>query len=160
MGEQQLRRVAHLPGPDGSCRLLEVAARSIGGLCGRALTFGLLGESLEVLVLRAALGRPPAGPHAARPAAGVLMLPIPGTGRLVGVEGVAEAEAIEGIDDITLTVTPGRRVEALPQGDRYLGFVFASGPDADFVEDALRRAGDLLSVLIDGEELPSVTPSE
>ena len=30
---------------DGSVRLLELAARSIGGLCGRAFTFGLVGEA-------------------------------------------------------------------------------------------------------------------
>ena len=38
--------------------VLEVAARSIGGLCSRALTFGL-GTSLEELILRHALGRTP-----------------------------------------------------------------------------------------------------
>lgn len=144
--------------PDGDCRLLELAARSIGGLCGRALTFGLVGESLEVLILRAVLGRAPVDSALARPAAGVLMLPIPGTGVLVGVEGLDEAEMVDGVDDITMTVTPGRRVAALPEGDRYLGFVFASGIDAGSVETALRRAAASITVVVDGEELPSVTP--
>jgi len=137
--------------PDGSVRLLEVAARSIGGLCGRALSFGLVGESLEVIVLRSALGMPTLDTAPTRPAAGVLMMPIPATGVLTAVEGVEEVEAIEGIDAVTLTVPPGRRVTALPEGDRYLGFVFAGGADADGVEETLRTAGSSLTVVVDGE---------
>lgn len=137
--------------PDGSVRLLEVAARSIGGLCGRALSFGLVGESLEVIVLRSALGMPTLDTAPARPAAGVLMMPIPASGVLTAVEGVAEVEACEGIDGVTLTIPAGRRVAALPEGDRYLGFVFAGGADPDSVEATLRIAGSSLSVVIDGE---------
>jgi biotin carboxylase len=137
--------------PDGSVRLLEVAARSIGGLCGRALSFGLVGESLEVIVLRSALGMPTLDTSPARPAAGVLMLPIPATGVLTAVEGVDVVEALEQIDAVTLTVSPGRRVTALPEGDRYLGFVFAGGADAAGVEETLRIAGSSLTVVVDGE---------
>ncbi|MGI9647464.1 MAG: ATP-grasp domain-containing protein [Acidimicrobiia bacterium] len=139
--------------PDGSVKLLEVAARSIGGLCGRALSFGLLGESLEVMVLRSALGMPTRDTAPARPATGVLMLPIPATGILSGIDGIDEVMAMEGIDDVTLTIAAGRRIEALPEGDRYLGFVFAGGVDADAVEATLRRAGSGLTVMVDGEEM-------
>jgi hypothetical protein len=141
-------------GPAGEVRLLEVAARSIGGLCGRALTFGLLGESLEVIVLRSALGMPTADTRATRPATGVLMLPIPATGVLNGIEGIEHVRGLEGIDEVALTITPGRRVVALPEGDRYLGFVFAGGADADSVEGTLREAAATLSVVIDGEAIP------
>ncbi|MDJ0925291.1 MAG: ATP-grasp domain-containing protein [Acidimicrobiia bacterium] len=140
-------------GPNGGCYLIEIAARSIGGLCGRALSFGLLGESLEVLILRSALGLTSPDSTPARPASGVLMLPIPATGTFSGVAGIEEARRIPGIDDITITVATGRRVETLPDGDRYLGFVFAGGPDPDSVETSLRRAGHELSVTIDGEEV-------
>lgn len=139
--------------PDGTVKLLEVAARSIGGLCGRALSFGLLGESLEVMVLRSALGMPTRDTAPARPATGVLMLPIPATGILSGIDGIDEVLGMEGIDDVTLTIAAGRRVEALPEGDRYLGFVFAGGTDADAVEATLREAGSTLTVLVDGEEM-------
>lgn len=147
-------------GPDGSVRLLEVAARSIGGLCGRALSFGLVGESLEVIVLRSALGMPTLDTSPTRPAAGVLMLPIPATGVLTAVEGVDEVEAFERIDAVTLTIPPGRRVTALPEGDRYLGFVFAGGADAAGVEETLRIAGSSLTVVVDGEgmEKPVLPP--
>lgn len=137
--------------PDGSVRLLEIAARSIGGLCGRALSFGLLGESLEVLVLRGALGVAPVDTSATRPAAGVLMLPIPATGLLTAIEGVDEARALDGVNDITITATVGRRIEALPEGGRYLGFVFAVGHSPAEVEQTLRTAAATISVAIDGE---------
>lgn len=144
--------------PSGDVRLLEVAARSIGGLCGRALTFGLLGESLEVIVLRSALGLPTMDTRPARPATGVLMLPIPATGILDGIEGIDNVRELAGIDEVTLTIAPGRRVVALPEGDRYLGFVFAGGLDAESVEATLREAASLLSVVVDGEAVP-VAPS-
>ena len=144
--------------PEGECYLIEIAARSIGGLCGRALTFGLLGESLEVAILRSALGIRSPDLSAARLASGVLMLPIPATGTLTGIAGLSEARQVEGIDNITITVPIGRSVAALPEGDRYLGFVFASGSDATTVETSLRRAGNELSIMIDGEEIDPPIP--
>ena len=139
--------------PDGNCFLIEVAARSIGGLCGRALSFGLLGESLEVLILRSALGLRTPQSGSARPASGALMLPIPSSGTLTGVDGIEAAKRIAGIENVQITIAIGRHVEMLPEGDRYLGFVFAGGPDPESVEDSLRRAGNELSVTIDGEEV-------
>lgn len=140
--------------PDGTGRLIEIAARSIGGLCGRALSFGLVGESLEMLVVRSALGMPSFDTSPGRPASGVLMIPIPATGTLTAVQGIEAVEAREAIDAVTMTIRPGQRVTALPAGDRYLGFVFAGGPDAASVEDELRAAAHSLTVLIDGEEVP------
>jgi hypothetical protein len=141
--------------------LLEVAARSIGGLCGRAFTFGLPGESLEVMVLRSALGLPTVDTNPARPASGVLMLPIPATGTLTDIEGIEDALTLDGVDGVEITVPKGRRVVALPEGDRYLGFVFASGIDPGTVEKTLREAGNLLTVAIDGEDIrPSVAATD
>src|SRR5260370_34524455 len=55
--------------------MLEVAARSIGGLCSRTLRFGS-GISLEELILRHAAGLPMPSHERERAAAGVMMLPI------------------------------------------------------------------------------------
>ena len=137
-------------------RLIEIAARTIGGLCGRALTFGLLGESLEALVLKAALGIRTTDPKPTRPASGILMLPIPASGLLSGVEGIDATMQLEGVDAIEITIANGHRVTALPEGDRYLGFVFASGMDPDQVETTLRKAAQEIEVTIDGE---SMTPA-
>ncbi len=139
-------------GPDGVV-VLEIAARSIGGRCGEALRFGMLGETLETVLLRHALGFPPASPQPHDAASGVLMLPIPEAGTLVAVGGQEAAQAVPGIVAFHLTIPVGRPVVPLPEGDRYLGFLFAKGPTADAVEEALRQAYAELDVVI--EQAPS-----
>jgi biotin carboxylase len=126
--------------------MLELAARSIGGLCSRALRFGG-GTTLEELVLASALGRPVPRGQAAGPA-GVLMLPVPRRGVLRAVEGRGAAAAVPGITGLTISCPLGQRVEPLPEGDRYLGFVFAEGGTCDQVEAALGAARDRLRVVI------------
>ncbi len=140
-------------GPDGVF-LIEVAARSIGGLCGRALTFGLLGESLESVIIRSALGMPGRDLDAGAHATGVLMLPIPHDGVLVSIDGVEDALRVDGVTEFDQTIPDGRRVLPLPEGDRYLGFLFARGVTPDAVEDALRAAHEHLVITID----PDIDP--
>jgi biotin carboxylase len=137
----------------GDPRIIEVAARTIGGLCGRSLAFGLLGETLETVVLRGALAEPSLDVSPARPASGVMMLPVEDGGVLDDIEGIEDVLAIPGITAIDITATRGKRVEALPEADRYLGFVFAAGEDAATVEGLLRRAAAELTVVIDGEDV-------
>ena len=128
--------------------MLELAARSIGGLCSRALRFPG-GASLEEIVLANALGRPiPAATGSLRPC-GVFMLPVPRAGILRAVEGRAAALAVPGITGLTITIPPGQRVRPLPDGDRYLGFVFAEGGTGPEVEHALTAASQRLRVLIE-----------
>ena len=135
-------------GPAGPA-LIEVAARSIGGLCGRALSFGLLGESLESLIIRSALGLPgQSGAEPALPATGVMMLPIPRAGILSEMSGIEDARAVEGVVDVNQTVPTGSPIVPLPEGDRYLGFVFAEGATAADVEWSLRQAADRIVVRI------------
>jgi biotin carboxylase len=126
--------------------MLELAARSVGGLCSRALRFGA-GQSLEELVLASALGRR-VSPRRLPGTSGVLMLPIERPGVLRAVEGRAEAEAVPGITGLTITIPLGQPVEPLPEGDRYLGFVFAEGEDYQQVEHALGAARKRLRVVI------------
>ncbi len=128
--------------------VLEVAARSVGGLCGRALRFGLLGESLETILLRHALGYPAARPRPQAHAAGAMMLPITAAGVLRAVHGLDDAAAVPGIAGVEVTIPIGREVVPLPEGDRYLGFVFGRGADADEVEAALREAHRRITVVI------------
>jgi hypothetical protein len=117
--------------------LIEIAARSIGGLCARALHHVV--GSLERHLVRAALGME----REARPlscASGVMMIPVPRSGVLTAVRGLDAARAVPGIDAVELSVAEGEAVRALPEGDRYLGFLFAHGEEAADVEAALRRA--------------------
>lgn len=137
---------------DGSrVTFLEVAARSIGGLCGRSLRFGLLGTPLEVVLLRHALGRPLRRVRREDAASGVMMLPIPRSGILSGVHGTDRALEVPGVTEIDITIPPGRRVLPLPEADRYLGFLFASGPTPEYVERALRRGFACLDIVIDAD---------
>ncbi len=129
--------------------VLEVAARSIGGLCSRSLGFGLMGATLETLILRNALGLQRPRLRRLPRASGVLMIPIPHAGTLVGVEGVAETRQIEGVTGVDLTVAPGTEIAPPPEGDRYLGFVFARGETPEAVEAALRRAAKTLVVKVE-----------
>ena len=76
--------------------MLELAARSIGGLCSRSLRFGL-GVSLEEVILRHALGLPLGDLRREAAASGVMMLPIPRSGVLREVRGQDEARAVAGI---------------------------------------------------------------
>ncbi|MGI8576287.1 MAG: ATP-grasp domain-containing protein [Egibacteraceae bacterium] len=133
---------------DDRAWVIEVAARSIGGLCSRALRFGL-GTTLEEVILRHALGREQLALEREGAAAGVMMLPIPRSGILRRVEGVDHARGVPGIEGVEITLPAGRAVRALPEGDRYLGFAFARGTDPDEVEAALRKANAALKVIIE-----------
>jgi formate-dependent phosphoribosylglycinamide formyltransferase (GAR transformylase) len=134
-------------GPDGVV-LIEIAARSIGGLCGRSLSFGLFGESLESLILRSAMGMPGSGLERAAAATGVLMLPIESAGRLDSIGCVTDALAVPGVTGFNQTIPNGGSVTPLPEGDRYLGFLFAEGLTPGIVESALREAHSKLDVMI------------
>jgi biotin carboxylase len=123
--------------------VIEVAARSIGGLCSRTLRFGLGGASLEELVLRHALGEP-LGELSPPGAAGVMMLPIERGGVLQAVDGIDDARAVPLVEDVQITAKIGQVLEPLPEGASYLGFVFARGGSPEDVEAALRQAHALL----------------
>ena len=136
-------------GPAGALEpvVLEIAARSIGGLCGRTLRFGT-GLSLEELILRRALGRRVDSLERERAAAAVMMIPIPRGGVLEEVRGLDVARAVPLIEDVTISLHKGQEVVPLPEGSRYLGFIFsrAAGPAA--AEAALREAHRHLQFVI------------
>jgi biotin carboxylase len=123
----------------GGVRLIEVAARSIGGLCSRVLRFGTA-MSLEELILRHALGQAPPEPRREGRAAGVMMIPIPKGGVLEAVEGLEEARRVPGIDEVTISAHLGQRIVPLPEGSRYLGFIFSRAETPEEAEAALRQA--------------------
>jgi biotin carboxylase len=127
--------------------VVEIAGRSIGGLCSRTLRFGL-GISLEELVLRHALGRDVEDLARMAGASGVMMIPIPKAGKLEEVRGVDEARAVPGIEEITITAHAGKTLVPLPEGSSYLGFIFARSRDPESVEGALRSAHGLLELSI------------
>ncbi len=127
---------------------IEVAGRSIGGLCSRTLRFKS-GVSLEELILRQATGLDIGSLEAERGSRGVMMIPIPARGLLRSVTGVNAAEELDGIKSVEITAKTNYPLLPLPEGDGYLGFIFALGDDPEKVEAALRRAHSLLSFEIE-----------
>jgi hypothetical protein len=74
----------------------------------------------------------------------VMMIPIPGEGLLKRVEGVEQARAVAGIEDVEITAPLNYPLIPLPEGDSYLGFIFARGDRPAAVEAALRQAHGML----------------
>jgi biotin carboxylase len=133
---------------DGRPYVLEIAARSIGGLCSRSLNFGLMGTSLETLILRNALRMEKPELKRESHASGVLMIPVHRSGKLLRYEGLDQVGSINGVTGHDLTMQPGSEVLAAPKGDRYAGFVYASGTTPQLVEKALRTAMNTVSVTV------------
>ncbi|MXW04573.1 MAG: ATP-grasp domain-containing protein [Gemmatimonadetes bacterium] len=154
----------------GEARIIEIAGRSIGGLCSRVLEYGL-GVSLEELILRHALGqdvdgvgRKAQGRSGAdrgtdgldrqvdagnKPgAAGVMMLPVPEGGLFQGYDGVEEAKKTPGVEDVVVTAKEGDMLTPLPEGAGYPGFIFAKGDEPGQVEQVLRKAHGRLQMRV------------
>jgi biotin carboxylase len=119
--------------------MLEVAARPIGGLCSRVLRF-TGGRSLEEVILRHAVGEDIGDACLEAGAHGVMMIPIPRAGIYVGVSGVEDARAIDGIEDVIVTAKQGQAMLPLPEGASYLGFIFARAETPGGAVEALREA--------------------
>lgn len=139
---------------DDGVWMLEVAGRPIGGLCARSLRFGD-GMPLEELLLRFSVGEDVSTLERERDASGVMMIPIPKSGVYRDVSGVAEASAVPGITDVAITAKYGQRLQTLPEGSSYLGFIFARGETPEQVEAALRLAHSKLAFQI-MSELPTL----
>ncbi|HEV2352105.1 MAG TPA: ATP-grasp domain-containing protein [Terriglobia bacterium] len=132
--------------------IMEMAARSIGGLCSRALRFHAFGDanliSLEELIIRLALGEPIDGVCREDEASGVMMIPIPAAGIFEQVDGVEQALGTPGVEEIRITARPQQKLVPLPEGCSYLGFIFARGTSPEIVEESLRQAHGILQFKI------------
>src|SRR5215472_7921177 len=119
--------------------ILEIAARPIGGLCAKILRFEP-DTPLEEIILRHALGESVTSTRLIDSACGVMMIPIPKGGIYDSVEGLEEASAAGGIEDIVITAKPGQHLVPLPEGASYLGFIFVRSQTPAEAEAALRTA--------------------
>ena len=118
--------------------LLEIAPRSIGGLCGRILRY-ILDITLEEFILRDALGL--TLPNKLNTSAlAVMMIPIPQRGILRAVTGMELARATPYIVDLEVTAERGQLLVPLPEGSSYLGFLFAQAPTPEAAATSLRLA--------------------
>ena len=104
--------------------------------------------SLEELVIRHAIGLPVETLHREKQAAGVMMIPVPKAGILGEVRGKTAAHKVDGITEVDITIPIGGEVVPLPEGARYLGFIFARSETPEAVEAALREAHRRLEFVI------------
>jgi biotin carboxylase len=118
--------------------ILEVASRTIGGDCARTLDSGN-NKTLEQLTVSLAIGAP-VQHSPVEQSRGVMMIPIRQAGLLRRVEGILAAQKVPHIEKIDITISEGHELIPLPEGNQYLGFIFAQAESADDVIDALRKA--------------------
>lgn len=132
--------------------VMEVAARSIGGLCSRALRFEIplvdKEVSLEELLIRLMFGLDVSRVYREQAASAVMMIPIPKAGFYQKTQGIEEARVAYGIEDIVITAKESQKLVPLPEGASYLGFIFARGASPESVENALRSAHAKLRFVI------------
>jgi hypothetical protein len=77
-----------------------------------------------------------------------MMIPIPRAGVYEDVAGIENARAVQGIEDVVISAERGQKLEQLPEGSSYLGFLFARASAPAEVEGALRSAHALLEFKI------------
>jgi len=117
--------------------ILEIASRTIGGDCGRILDNEQSG--IEELAISLAIDQPVKFnmPEQAR---GVMMIPVKEKGLLKRVEGLLEANKVNHIDKIDIIISQGHELVPLPEGNQYLGYIFASADTPEQVTSAIRQA--------------------
>jgi hypothetical protein len=69
-----------------------------------------------------------------------MMIPIPRGGVLEETVGLDEARAVPHIEDVTISIPKGQQIVPLPEGSRYLGFIFSRANGPAEAEAALRVA--------------------
>jgi biotin carboxylase len=153
VAEQAARAIGLSQGPlhvelriDGPrIAVVEIAGRSMGGLCSRVLD--RVTGPLEDIILSQAAGlelpineTTRANGQVRKLAAGVMMMPIPRSGVLRRVTGMQAARAVPGVEGVTLAIEPGESIRVLPDGASYLGFIFALGATPAEVEQSLRAS--------------------
>ena len=125
--------------------ILEIASRTIGGDCARMLDNENF--SIEELAISLAIKQPikVSMPEKAR---GVMMIPVREKGLLKRVEGLLEANRIKHIDKIDIIIREGHELQPLPEGNQYLGYIFASAEKPEQVTAAIQQASALLKFVI------------
>lgn len=126
---------------DNKIWILEIASRTIGGDCARILDNDDFG--VEELAIMLAIDQPVEAvmPEQAR---GVMMIPIREQGLLKRVEGLLQANKVRHIDKIDIVISQGHELIPLPEGNQYLGYIFAHADSTEEVTAAIREAYNLL----------------
>ena len=117
--------------------ILEIASRTIGGDCGRMLDNDNF--SIEELAVSLAINKPIAVNKHVQ-ARGTMMIPIKQPGLLKRVEGLLAARNVTHIEKVDIVINQGHELVPLPEGNQYLGYIFASAETPEQVVSALRES--------------------
>lgn len=128
--------------------ILELAPRTIGGRCARALRFEG-GQHLEDLVVQHVLGLGSTRAERRGGPVGIWMVPTPSDGVFRGFEGLEEVRRLPGVDAVEITTAPGSVVFSPPRTQSYLGFVFVRGISRANVLERLAAARGVLRPMIE-----------
>jgi len=129
---------------DNKVWILEIASRTIGGDCARMLDSE--GFAIEELAISLAINEPikVTVPKTAR---AVMMIPIKQKGLLKRVEGLLAARKVKHIDKVDIIIQQGHELIPLPEGNQYLGYIFASAQTSEMAVTAIRRAYEQLKFI-------------
>ena len=158
-------------GPEGPV-VMEVAAR-LGGGHDAELCRVALGVDLNALAIEAALGTVPrglspgggltpvtpglgdasrgTGTSGASPRGAAIVFLVPPTGCLLAVEGVEQAEAVDGVEWVRSYRRPGHVFGPLRRGSDRAGAVLATGESRDEALTRARRAADAVRFRVDAD---------
>jgi hypothetical protein len=125
--------------------ILEIASRTIGGDCGRLLDNENF--SVEELAISLAIDKA-IETNLPEKARGVMMIPIKEPGLLKRVEGLLLARKTMNIDKVDIMIREGHELTPLPEGNQYLGYIFASGESSESVTASIREAYEHLTFVV------------
>ncbi len=77
-----------------------------------------------------------------------MMIPIKESGLLKRVEGLLLARKIANIDKVDIMIREGHELTPLPEGNQYLGYIFASGESPESVTTSIREAYKHLKFIV------------
>ncbi|WP_198263560.1 ATP-grasp domain-containing protein [sulfur-oxidizing endosymbiont of Gigantopelta aegis] len=123
--------------------ILEIASRTMGGDCARMLDSNSLdGDNeftLEALSITLLVGQKVqvSKPQGSR---GVMMIPIPKEGILRKISGLDSARKVNFVEKVDIIIAKGHKLIPLPEGDQYLGYIFARADTPAEVTKAIRDA--------------------
>ena len=117
--------------------ILEIASRTIGGDCGQMLNIDNF--SVEALAISLAIDKP-ITVNKQEQAHAVMMIPVRQKGLLKRVEGLLAARQTEYIDKIDIVINQGHELIPQPEGNQYLGYIFATADTTEQVISAVREA--------------------
>lgn len=133
--------------PSNTIYIIEIAARSIGGRCSKAIP--LRNQlTLEEIILMEATGMKMPEIALENQASGVFMIPVPRAGVIRTINGIEAAKRVPWITDVDISVTINTEVAPIPYDSKYIGFIFAKAPTSKLVTTALEKAHKLIELEI------------